>query len=167
MTYHRILTAVVAGILATATWADQVRLPPSVGATPIEIPGQTIVGGPGTGRTSATPIEIPGQSVIGTIGTGRTSATPIEIPGQGRPNPRLSDVQPLPMPGANLDQLDPRAHPERFRTLPIPLPHVTSIGKVKRFTYAVLPDGTIYGDTHYRYTRFADMTIYQLFLRQR
>ncbi|MDU8929551.1 hypothetical protein RXV86_19345 [Alisedimentitalea sp. MJ-SS2] len=146
MTYRTVLTALVAGLMATAAWADQVRLPPSVGATPIEIPGAAIVGG---------------------IGTGRTSATPIEIPGAARPNPQLSGVQPLPMPGASLTQLDPRANPGRFSVLPVPLPRVTSTGKIGRFTYAILPDGTIYGDTNFGYTRFSNMNVYQDFLRQR
>jgi hypothetical protein len=123
------------------------RLPPSVGATPIEIPG--------AGRRSATPIEIPGA--------GRQSATPIEIP--GRTLDDLTAALPLPIPGASAATLDPRREPGRFSKAPLPVANPLSIERMGSFVYVVLPDRTIYGDTNFGYARFETIEAYQLFLR--
>lgn len=122
------------------------RLPPSVGATPIEIPG--------AGRQSATPIEIPGA--------GRYGATPIEIPGASKGN--LVAVLPKPLPGPAAETLDPRTVRGQFSALPLPIPDPRAIEKMGRFVYAVLPDGTIYGDTNFGYSRFDSIETYQRFL---
>lgn len=145
MSLRKLLAASLTGLFASSAYADQVRLPPSVGATPIEIPG---------------------QAIVGATGTGRTSATPIEIPGQARPNPEAMGALPIPPPGINMRQLDPRSNPGRFSVLPVPLPSVKRTGKVGDFAYAVLDDGTIYGDTNFGYTRFSDLAVYQEFLRK-
>ncbi|MDP2620656.1 MAG: hypothetical protein Q8P46_10870 [Hyphomicrobiales bacterium] len=100
----------------------------SVEATPIEIPGK--------GRTSATPIEIPGK--------GRTLATPIEIPGKG-----VVATLPMPLPSANIERLDPRAYPDRFSALPLPIPDPRASGTVGRFAYRQMADGRVMGQTAY------------------
>ncbi|MGM0743569.1 MAG: hypothetical protein ACQEVT_18615 [Pseudomonadota bacterium] len=154
------LTAIGAGAVSAQESVNVFRLPPSVGATPIEIPGAgrqsaTPIEIPGAGRQSATPIEIPGA--------GRYGATPIEIPGKSRSD--LIAVFPRPIPGAQAETLDPQRARGQFSVLPVPLPDPRAIGKVGKFVYAVLPDGTIYGDTNFGYSRFDTLETYQRFLR--
>ena len=145
-----IMAGAFAAVTGTAGAQDSVtifRLPPSVGATPIEIPG--------AGRQSATPIEIPGA--------GRYGATPIEIPGKSRDD--LVAVIPIPIPGPQAETLNPRRAPGQFSALPLPIPDPRAIEKIGDFVYAVLPDGTIYGDTNFGYSRFDTLDTYRRFLR--
>ena len=69
-------------VFTGSAYADQVKLPPSVGATPIEIPDD-----PNLKRTpplvGATPIEIPGDPKVKRTPP-LVGATPIEIPGDGK-----------------------------------------------------------------------------------
>jgi len=139
---------------------DVFRLPPSVGATPIEIPGTgrqaaTPIEIPGAGRQAATPIEIPGA--------GRHAATPIEIPGKTRGD--LMAALPRPITGARVEAFDPRRNPEAFSALPLPIPDPRSIEKMGEFIYVLLPDGTIYGDTNFGYARFDTLDTYERFLQ--
>ena len=120
--------------IASAQRADNiVRLPPSVGATPIEIPG-----------------------------AGRESATPIEIPGKNRGE--IIATLPTPIPGPGVEQFNPRRNPEWFSALPLPIPDPRYVEKAGRFSYAVLPDGTVYGDTEFGYSRFDSVQTYRRFL---
>ncbi|MTJ05619.1 MAG: hypothetical protein FH759_13115 [Sediminimonas qiaohouensis] len=144
----------VAGLIATGAGAvkaqeslEVFRLPPSVGATPIEIPG--------AGRQSATPIEIPGA--------GRYGATPIEIPGKSRGD-LVADL-PIPIAGSQAETLSPRSARGQFSARPLPIPEPRAIKKMGDFVYAILPDGTIYGDTDFGYSRFDTLETYQRFLR--
>lgn len=144
-------TMVAAAMVSTAAFAQSgptlIQPKGSVEATPIEIPGK--------GKVSATPIEIPGK--------GRTSATPIEIPGKGQTS--TVAVLPLPLPGPNIEQLDPRAYPDRFMVMPIPLPDPVSMGMIGRNNYQQLADGRVMGQTAYGYAMFMSMDDYQRFLR--
>ncbi|MDR9485938.1 MAG: hypothetical protein RI566_12255 [Sediminimonas sp.] len=158
---------IVAGLIATGAETvsaqesvDIFRLPPSVGATPIEIPGAgrqsaTPIEIPGAGRQSATPIEIPGA--------GRYGATPIEIPGKSRGD-LVADL-PIPIAGSQAETLSPRSARGQFSARPLPIPEPRAIKKMGNFVYAVLPDGTIYGDTNFGYSRFDTLETYQRFLR--
>jgi hypothetical protein len=107
------------------------------------------------GSVEATPIEIPGK--------GKTSATPIEIPGKGTMSPMATLS--IPLPGQNIEQLDPRAYPDRFMVMPIPIPDPVSTGLIGRNNYQQLADGRVMGQTAYGYAMFMSMDDYQRFLR--
>ncbi|MCG6901403.1 MAG: hypothetical protein LJE68_01865 [Rhodobacter sp.] len=130
-------------------FADLVRLPPSVGATPIEIPY----------------VDPDAPLVMRMPGVGNSSATPIEIPRINPDDPVAVLPLPLPLPGRGIEQIDPRRLPGAFSALPVPLPNPVAINREGRFSYAVLADKTIYGDTNFGYAHFGSLNDYQRFLR--
>lgn len=138
---HIITTVAITGLLALGTpvQAQEVRLPPSVGATPIEIPYID----PDAPRT--------------------LQMQPLDQ-GALRQAPSVATL-PIPLPRQGIEQADPRRMPGVFSVLPLPLPGTARLGRVGNFTFATLPDGTIYGDTNFGYARFANTEAYHAFLR--
>lgn len=156
MKTRMILTFVAALGLAGPALADLVHLPPSVGATPIEIPridpdAPMHMQMPGGGRTSATPIEIPRIDPDAPMRPGGMAVS-------------RHTVMPQVLPGHGIERLDPYGNPGMFAVLPVPLPDPMSTGRMGSFAYAMLRDGTVYGDTDYGYAHFGSMTDYQRFL---
>ena len=138
-------TALACALLATPLAAEELRLPPSVGATPIEIPY----------------IDPDAPLVMDPNAPGRVQdIQPLPLPGTG-----LVGVLPVPMPSTGITQIDPRQMPGAFSATPIEIPRIARIALEGRFSYAVLPDGTIYGDTNFGYARFRNMNDYRAFLR--
>jgi len=151
---HAALSLFAAVFLHTSVGhADTVQLPPSVGATPIEIPfvdpdAPMVMQGQGTGRTSATPIEIPRIN----------PDAPFQMMTQ------KAVVLPPVLPASGLERLDPRANPGMFAGMPVPVTDPVSTARVGQFAYAQLRDGTIYGDTNFGYAHFGSMADYRRFL---
>ncbi|HKL69975.1 hypothetical protein [Salibaculum sp.] len=124
--------------------ADDVRLPPSVGATPIEIPY----------IDPDAPLTLDRQS----LDQSGTRVRPLD-------GGASVMVMPVPIPGDGIERIDPTRIPGAFSVLPIPLTDPERVAMQGPFTYAVLRDGSIYGDTNFGYARFQDLTTYRAFLR--
>ena len=147
------LAFTIAGIaiLATPVDAQIVRLPPSVGATPIEIPY----------IDPDAPQVLQMQPLEGGVLQQAPRAGIVPLP-----LPRIAGgVAPLPLPGQDVAAIDPRHMPGHFSVDPLPLPQPVRLERTGGFTYAVLPDGTVYGDTNFGYTRFWNVEAYGEFLR--
>ncbi|RYG91550.1 hypothetical protein EU803_10715 [Loktanella sp. IMCC34160] len=139
-----ICLAATFAMVGGAALADTIRLPPSVGATPIEIPY----------------VDPDAPLAINPNALGQSGQI-------GTQTPRLGDpymVLPVPLPSPNITMVDPRRLPGAFSSLPIPIPDPVRVGREGRFAYALLNDGTVYGDTNFGYARFENMATYRAFL---